>query len=147
MLRRLTKTGIQYLESGIHRMQSIIQDCLGFPYIVRTVTPDLAVLKWEVDNEKGWKISHKMWILSKLKKNSQNMNFVVAWPPLRKVVNVLRSCTDCAHIMKMSSKVCNAIICKVGKGHVLRRLSQIWREKKAGVWRSHPCPYSSTIYL
>ena len=41
MLRRLTKTGIQYLESGIHRMQSIIQDCLGFPYMVRSVTPDL----------------------------------------------------------------------------------------------------------
>ena len=28
----LTKTGIQYLESRIHVVESIIQDCLGFPY-------------------------------------------------------------------------------------------------------------------
>ena len=27
----LTKTGIEYLESGIHSVESTIQDCLGFP--------------------------------------------------------------------------------------------------------------------
>ena len=29
----LTETGIQYLESGIHGVESRIQDCLGFPYM------------------------------------------------------------------------------------------------------------------
>ena len=27
------ESGIQYLESGIHSEESVIQDCLGFPYI------------------------------------------------------------------------------------------------------------------
>ena len=27
------ESGIQYLESGIHNEESVIQDCLGFPYI------------------------------------------------------------------------------------------------------------------
>ena len=31
----LTKTGIQYLESGMHGVESKIQDCLGFPYMER----------------------------------------------------------------------------------------------------------------
>ena len=31
----LTKTGIQFLESRIYRVESRIQDCLGFPYIGR----------------------------------------------------------------------------------------------------------------
>ena len=31
----LTKTGIQYMESGIHGVESRIQDCLGFPYMER----------------------------------------------------------------------------------------------------------------
>ena len=34
----LTKTGIQYLESGIHGMESRIQDCLGSPYMGRSFT-------------------------------------------------------------------------------------------------------------
>ena len=33
----LTKTRIQYLESGIHGMESRIQDCDGFPYIGRYI--------------------------------------------------------------------------------------------------------------
>ena len=32
----LTKTGIQYLESVIHGVESRIQDCLGFPYMRRS---------------------------------------------------------------------------------------------------------------
>ena len=32
----LTKTGIQYLESGIQGVESRIQDCLRFPYIERS---------------------------------------------------------------------------------------------------------------
>ena len=32
----LTKTGIQYLQSVIHGVESRIQDCLGFPYIGRS---------------------------------------------------------------------------------------------------------------
>ena len=35
ILVSLTKTGIQYLELGIHRMESRIQDPLGFPYMGR----------------------------------------------------------------------------------------------------------------
>ena len=31
----LTKTGIQYLKSGIHGVESRIQDCLGIPYMER----------------------------------------------------------------------------------------------------------------
>ena len=31
----LEKTGIKCLESGIHVVESIIQDCLGFPYMRR----------------------------------------------------------------------------------------------------------------
>ena len=31
----LKNTGIQYLESGIHSMESRIQECLGFPYMGR----------------------------------------------------------------------------------------------------------------
>ena len=50
-------------------------------------------------------------------------------------------------LISWKCRLCNAIICEVGKGHVLRRPSQIWREKKVGVWRSHPCPYSSIIRL
>ena len=34
----LAKTGIQYLESGIHGVESRIQDCLGFPYMEQLVT-------------------------------------------------------------------------------------------------------------
>ena len=30
------KSGIQYLESGIHGVESRIYDCLGFPYMGRT---------------------------------------------------------------------------------------------------------------
>ena len=33
----MTKTRIQYLESGIHGMESRIQDCDGFPYIGRYI--------------------------------------------------------------------------------------------------------------
>jgi len=29
------KNGIKYLESGIHGVESRIQDCLGFPYMGR----------------------------------------------------------------------------------------------------------------
>ena len=29
----LTQTGIQYMESGIHCVESRIQDCIGFPYM------------------------------------------------------------------------------------------------------------------
>ena len=32
------ESGIQYPESGIHSMQSRIQDCPGFPYMGRSVT-------------------------------------------------------------------------------------------------------------
>ena len=31
----LTNTGIRYLESGIHSVESRIQDCPGFPYMGR----------------------------------------------------------------------------------------------------------------
>ena len=31
----LTKTGIQYVKSGIHGVESRIQDCLGIPYMER----------------------------------------------------------------------------------------------------------------
>ena len=31
------ESGIQYPESGIHRMESRIQDCPGFPYMGRLV--------------------------------------------------------------------------------------------------------------
>ena len=34
----LTKTGIQYLESGIHSVESRIQDCLVFIYIGKLFT-------------------------------------------------------------------------------------------------------------
>ena len=33
----VTKTGIQYLESRIHGVESRIQDCLGFPYVRRNM--------------------------------------------------------------------------------------------------------------
>ena len=33
----MTNTGIQYLESGIQRVESRIQDCLGFRYMGRSV--------------------------------------------------------------------------------------------------------------
>ena len=39
----LTKTGIQCLESGIHGLESRIQDCPGFPYMGRSVVIDLRV--------------------------------------------------------------------------------------------------------
>ena len=29
----MSKTGIQYLESGIHSLESTMQDCSGFPYM------------------------------------------------------------------------------------------------------------------
>ena len=35
----LTKTGIEYLESGIHSAESTIQDCLGFPHMDRNFLP------------------------------------------------------------------------------------------------------------
>ena len=33
-------SGLQYLESGIHSVESRIQDCLGFPHIERIVNPN-----------------------------------------------------------------------------------------------------------
>ena len=49
----LTKTGIEYLESGIHSVESTIQDCLGFPHMDRNFLlhtphqsiPELAIFK------------------------------------------------------------------------------------------------------
>ena len=49
----LTKTGIEYLESGIHSVESTIQDCLGFPHMDRNFLlhkphqsiPELAIYK------------------------------------------------------------------------------------------------------
>ena len=38
----LTKTGIEYLESGIHSVESTIQDCLGFPHMGRNFTSQAA---------------------------------------------------------------------------------------------------------
>ena len=41
--------------------------------------------------------------------------------PLRKVVKVLRSSSECVHIINISFTDCSsATICMVGKGHVLR---------------------------
>ena len=33
------ESGIQYPESGIHSMESRIQDCPGFPYMGRSLSP------------------------------------------------------------------------------------------------------------
>ena len=44
----LTKTGIQYLESGIHGVESRIQDCLGFPYMGRS---SWCTTKWNVASD------------------------------------------------------------------------------------------------
>ena len=49
----LTKTGIEYLESGIHSVESTIQECLGFPHMDRNFLlhkphqsiPELAIYK------------------------------------------------------------------------------------------------------
>ena len=40
----LTKTGIEYLESGIHSVEFTIQDCLGFPHIGRNFTSQAALI-------------------------------------------------------------------------------------------------------
>ena len=47
------ESGIQYSESGIHRVESRIQDCHGFPYMGRHKTvsdsPDIEFVgKWKV---------------------------------------------------------------------------------------------------
>ena len=44
----LTKTGIQYLDSGIHGVESRIQDCLGFPYMGRS---SWCTTKWNVASD------------------------------------------------------------------------------------------------
>ena len=46
----LTNTGIQYLESGIHGVESIIQDCLGFQQLF--LEPEWPIPGYEL-------ISHK----------------------------------------------------------------------------------------
>ena len=38
------ESGIQYSESGIHRVESRIQDCHGIPYMGRDV--ELLILNW-----------------------------------------------------------------------------------------------------
>ena len=40
----LTKTGIQYQESGIQCVKSRIQNCLGFPYLERLERVDIFLL-------------------------------------------------------------------------------------------------------
>ena len=40
----LTETGIEYLESGIHSVESTIQDSLGFPHMGRNFTSQAAAI-------------------------------------------------------------------------------------------------------
>ena len=49
----LTKTGIQFLESGIYGVESRIQDCLGFPYIGRK---SLSRVKKKPQPLPGWSL-------------------------------------------------------------------------------------------
>ena len=44
----LKKTGIQYLESWIHSVESRIQDCPGFPYIGRAMIATEWINQWRI---------------------------------------------------------------------------------------------------
>ena len=53
------ESGIQYSESGIHRVESRIQDCHGFPYMGRQVTEEKLKKKTNEKREKKLYITMK----------------------------------------------------------------------------------------